>query len=45
VLPQSIVDTDTNRFCIGLDTVLLPVVGYINSGTGVEHLRRLADLP
>jgi hypothetical protein len=45
VVPQSIVDTDTNRFTMGLDTASLPVIGYINSGTGIEYLRRLADLP
>jgi hypothetical protein len=45
VLPQSIVDTDTNRFCMGVDSTPLPVVGYTNSGTGIEYLRRLADLP
>lgn len=43
VLPAKIVDNDTNRFCIGVDSSTLPVVGYTNDG--IEYLRRLADLP
>jgi hypothetical protein len=45
VLPARIVDNDTNRFCMGVDTSTppLPVVGYTNDG--IEFVRRLADLP
>jgi len=43
VLPAKIVDNDTNRFCMGVDTNALPVVGYTNDG--IEYIRRLADLP
>jgi hypothetical protein len=43
VLPTSIIDNDTNRFCIGVDSSSLPVVGYTNDG--IEYIRRLADLP
>ena len=43
VLPTRIVDNDTNRFCMGVDTNTLPVVGYTNDG--IEFVRRLADLP
>ena len=43
VLPARIVDNDTNRFNIGVDTSSLPVVGYTNDG--IEYVRRLADLP
>ena len=43
VLPTRIVDNDTNRFCMGVDSSTLPVVGYTNDG--IEYIRRLADLP
>jgi hypothetical protein len=43
VLPARIVDNDTNRFCMGIDSSTLPVVGYTNDG--IEYVRRLADLP
>jgi hypothetical protein len=42
VLPTRIVDNDTNRFCMGVDSSTLPVVGYTNDG--IEFIRRLADL-
>jgi hypothetical protein len=43
VLPARIVDNDTNRFCMGVDSSTLPVVGYTNDG--IEYIRQLADLP
>jgi len=43
VVPARVVDNDTNRFNIGVDTSSLPVVGYTNDG--IEYIRRLADLP
>jgi hypothetical protein len=43
VLPTRIVDNDSNRFCMGVDTSTLPVVGYTNDG--IEYVRRIADLP
>jgi len=43
VVPTRIVDNDTNRFCMGVDSNTLPVVGYTNDG--IEYIRRIADLP
>ena len=43
MVPARVVDNDTNRFNIGVDTSSLPVVGYTNDG--IEYIRRLADLP
>jgi len=43
VVPTRIIDNDTNRFCMGVDTNSHPVVGYTNDG--IEYIRRLADLP
>ncbi|MCX7030357.1 MAG: hypothetical protein NTU62_09590, partial [Spirochaetes bacterium] len=42
VLPTRIVDNDTNRFCMGVDSSTLPVVGYTNDG--IEFIRCLANL-
>lgn len=42
ILPTQITNSDSNRFCIGVDTNDLPVVGYTNSG--IEYIRLLSDL-
>ena len=42
ILPTQITNTDSNRFCIGVDTNNLPVVGYTNGG--IEYIRLLPDL-
>ncbi len=42
ILPAKISNTDSNRFCVGVDTHGLPVVGYTNGG--IEYIRMLGDL-
>jgi len=42
ILPTQIVNTDSNKFCIGVDTNDLPLVGYTNGG--LEYIRMLPDL-
>ncbi len=42
IVPTQITNTDSNRFCIGIDTNDLPVMGYTNSG--IEYIRLLPDL-
>ncbi len=42
ILPVTITNSDSNRFCIGVDTNGLPVVGYTNGG--IEYIRLLRDL-
>jgi hypothetical protein len=48
VIPNAIVDSDSNRFQIGVGaTTLRPVIGYTNNNTGakgIEYLTRTADL-
>ena len=48
VIPNAIVDSDSNRFQIGVgSTTLRPVIGYTNNNTGakgIEYLTRTADL-
>ena len=42
IVPTSITNTDSNKFCVGLDTNDLPVVGYTNGG--IEYIRLLSEL-
>jgi len=42
IVPTQITNTDSNKFCIGVDTNNLPVMGYTNGG--IEYIRLLADL-
>ncbi|MDC7218864.1 MAG: Ig-like domain-containing protein [Spirochaetales bacterium] len=42
ILPTTITNSDSNRFCIGVDSNDLPVVGYTNDG--IEYIRLLDDL-
>jgi hypothetical protein len=48
IIPNTIVDSDSNRFQIGVgSTTLRPVVGYTNNNTGakgIEYLTKAADL-
>ncbi len=47
VLPNKIVDSDSNRFLVGVGTNGLPVVGYSNSQAGkkgIEYMTGLAEL-
>ncbi|AEJ20126.1 Ig-like domain-containing protein [Gracilinema caldarium] len=47
ILPYRIIDSDTNRFNVGVGTNGLPVVGYCNNipgAKGVEYLTALAEL-
>jgi hypothetical protein len=42
ILPTQINNSDSNRFCIGVDTNNLPVTGYTNGG--LESIRKLSNL-
>ena len=42
ITPTQINNADSNRFCIGVDSSNLPVLGYTNGG--LESIRLLADL-
>ncbi|MFA6507262.1 MAG: Ig-like domain-containing protein, partial [Treponemataceae bacterium] len=47
VLPQRIIDSDSNRFNVGVGTDSRPVVGYSNAQSGlkgIEYVTGLADL-
>ncbi len=47
ILPYRIIDSDTNRFNVGVGTNGLPVVGYCNNvpgAKGLEYLTALAEL-
>lgn len=48
VMPTRIVDSDTNRYSIGVGTDGKPVVGYSNNQSGskgIEYLTGLSELP
>ena len=42
ILPTQITNSDSNKFCVGVDTNGLPVAGYTNGG--IEYIRLLSDL-
>ena len=47
IIPTSIVDSDSNRFNIGVGTDGRPVIGYSNNQSGnkgIEYLTRMPDL-
>jgi len=48
VVPNKIVDSDTNRFGVGVGTDGRPVIGYTNADAtakGLEYMTKLANLP
>ena len=42
IVPTQITSSDSNKFCVGVDTDDLPVVGYTNDG--IEYIRLLENL-
>jgi hypothetical protein len=45
ILPYRIVDSDTNRFNVGVGTNGLPVIGYCNNNPGAKGLEYLTAMP
>ncbi|HON89430.1 MAG TPA: hypothetical protein PK746_08160, partial [Spirochaetales bacterium] len=47
IIPYRIIDSDTNRFNVGVGTNGLPVIGYCNNvpgAKGLEYITALAEL-